>query len=169
MKFIQDGIKNQVIPYIENGLHAVDKVDIYSINNQFSEFNVKFNIAKCEEYINSISEKMYVMANKLDVSVEIFKKAEHDNNEIIEQLFMSEIGYNDFIYVTEEGRYGVAQNILSRAVDDYSDPQTIREVAEVCNMSFRTAAEYCMYIDSLGACSFASSANVIAEVYKDER
>lgn len=167
MKFNSDGIKNNVIPNLENGIKSVDSVDIMAINNKLGEFDPNSKLYTYAKNLSDVADLMYVIVNKLDVSIELFDQAEKNNINTIEQLLLEEINYKDFVYVNEDGRYGVAQNALDSVVEN-GDTKTIRQVAEVCNMSYRTAAMYCMFLNSLGVCTYSSSTNVIVELYKDD-
>ena len=163
MKFYPDGIKKDVIPSIQKGIAQIDKVDLYSINSGMRAFGGSGNLYRCIEQLATVSEDLYVLANKLEVSTELYDKAEKKNEEIIEQLFLEDIDYHDYIFADENGRYGVAQQFFDDAEHD-----SIKKVSEVCNMSYKDAVQYCMYLNSLGACSYATYANVIVDLYKDD-
>lgn len=163
MKFNPDGIKEDVIPNLENGIKSADSVDIMAINNKLGEFDSSAKLYQVAKVLEDAIEKAYVLINKLDVSIQIFQKAEKDNMDTIESLFLENIKYSDIVFADESGKYGIDQGIF-----DEADYIAVRRVAEHCNMSYRTAAEYCMYLNSLGTCTHTAYTNMIIDLYKDD-
>ncbi|MBR2704409.1 MAG: hypothetical protein IKE91_02970 [Clostridia bacterium] len=172
MKFDSKSLKERLVPNLEKGVSMAEKCDelIQDIARNASDVQISFNGSKCTTLIEEAKKYTNDICIATKVTVSMFDSAEKANMEIIDRLYSLDGDYFEEIFGTESYYYGTGQNIYTHlVVHDFNSGEqgkTIEEVAKIYNMTYEDAAKACTILDSIGACSYAATANEILMAYR---
>ncbi|MBR2704414.1 MAG: hypothetical protein IKE91_02995 [Clostridia bacterium] len=173
MKFDSIELEAFTVPKIKNGISAAE-VCILMLEQaaKLEDADINFNSQKICALIQDSIDNMNKIAIATECTVNMFKNAENANMQIIDRLFELDGDYLKEIFGEESFMYGVGQNVLwSKMFSDYynngdEDSKLVKGIAKQFNMSYEDAAKACTMVDSIGACTYAATANNILYAYR---
>ena len=174
MKFESEGLKQETLTKMNEGLLNIkDCIELVNeTSTDVSKLDVDFKITNCLHAIEDAEDKMKKMYTTIQYTIDLFEKNEKANIQIIDKIFNLNGDYFNEIFGDEEYSYGVAQQyIWYKFFDDlynknYDDSKVIKNVAKQFNMTYEESAQACTMLDSIGACSYAATANEILYAYR---